>query len=65
MCIRYKIDELRPNDDSIIIFKSINSYYPEIGHWYVLLNGIVELYIPANDDKEEISNVEWWSYIPE
>ena len=65
MCRRYEIDELRPKDGSIIIFKSIHSNYPEIGHWFVLPTGIVELYIPANDDTEEISNVEWWSYIPE
>lgn len=54
----------KPNKDQIIVFKSKKSLYPEIGVFQIFDNNIEEVYIPSNDDVEQLINIEWWCETP-
>jgi len=56
--------DVKPVKDQIIVFKTTNDFYPEIGVFQTFDNGIEEVYIPANDDVEKLINIEWWCEIP-
>jgi len=44
----------KPSNDQIIGFKATRAHYPEIGAFQTFDNGIEEVYIPANDDVEQL-----------
>ena len=54
----------KPTKDQIIVFKATKAFYPEIGVFQTFDNGIEEVYIPANDDVEQLINIEWWCEVP-
>lgn len=55
----------KPEKGEVIVFKCKKSKLPEIGIFETFENGsIEEVYVPANDDVENISNIEWWFSIP-
>lgn len=54
----------KPSNDQIIVFKVKKIFYPEIGVFQTFDNGIEEVYIPANDDVEQLTNIEWWCKLP-
>ena len=55
----------KPKKDQIIGFKTKKAFYPEIGVFQAFDNGIEEVYIPANDDVEQLINIEYWFVIPQ
>lgn len=55
----------KPKNNQIIGFKTIESFFPEIGVFQTFDNGIEEVYIPANDDVEQLINIEYWFEIPQ
>lgn len=55
----------KPKKDQIIGFKSIKGFYPEIGVFQIFDNGIEEVYIPANDDVEQLINIDYWFEVPQ
>jgi hypothetical protein len=54
----------KPAQDQVIVFKAINAFYPEIGVFQMFDNGNEEVYIPSNDDVEQLTNIEWWMEVP-
>lgn len=54
----------KPKQGEIIVFKVKSGFYPEIGVFQIFDNGTEEVYIPANDDVEELINIEWWCEVP-
>lgn len=54
----------KPNNKQVILFKTIESNLPEVGIFETFDDGIEEVYIPANDDVEQIENIAWWIEIP-
>lgn len=54
----------KPQQDDVIVFKAKMSFYPEIGVFQMFDNGTEEVYIPANDDAEQLTNIEWWCEVP-
>lgn len=54
----------KPSKDQIIGFKIKETTYPEIGVFQIFDNGIEEVYIPANDDVEQLENVDYWFEVP-
>lgn len=55
----------KPIKKQVIIFKTKEGFYPEIGVFETFENGVEEVYVPANDDVEQLENIEWWSEVPE
>lgn len=55
----------KPKKDQIIGFKSTEVFYPEIGVFQTFDNGIEEVYIPANDDVEQLINIDYWFEVPQ
>ena len=62
--MKYTLIEKEPNNKQVIVFKSKINKLPEIGI-YDIYETVSEIYIPANDDVEQIENIEWWFPIPE
>jgi hypothetical protein len=54
----------KPKQDEVIVFKAAKAFYPEIGVFQMFDNGTEEVYIPANDDTEQLINIEWWIKAP-
>jgi hypothetical protein len=55
----------KPSKDQIIGFKATKAHYPEIGVFQTFDNGIEEVYIPANDDVEQLINIDYWFEVPQ
>jgi hypothetical protein len=56
----------KPSKGQIIGFKANNvSIYPEIGVFQSFDNGVEEVYVPANDDTEQLANIEYWFELPQ
>ena len=55
----------KPNNDQIIGFKTTKGHYPEIGVFQKFDNGNEEVYIPANDDVEQLVNIDYWFEVPQ
>lgn len=55
----------KPSKDQIIGFKAKKAFYPEIGVFQTFDNGIEEVYIPANDDVEQLLEIEYWFEVPQ
>ena len=55
----------KPSNDQIIGFKATKAHYPEIGVFQKFDNGIEEVYIPANDDVEQLINIDYWFEVPQ
>ena len=55
----------KPSKDQIIGFKTEKGFYPEIGVFQTFDNGIEEVYIPANDDVEQLINIDYWFEVPQ
>jgi hypothetical protein len=49
----------KPSNNQIIGFKATKAHYPEIGVFQSFDNGIEEVYIPANDDVEQLINIDY------
>ena len=62
--MRYKLKDRKPENKETIIFKSKDGKLPEIGIWDEY-ETVSEIYVPANDDVEEVKNIEWWAKIPQ
>lgn len=58
--MRFTLEQKKPNKDQIIVFKSKYVLLPEIGVWSEFDDNPSEIYVPANDDVEQIENIEWW-----
>ena len=63
--MKYTLDKKKPNNKQVIVFKTKTGTIPEVGIWEEFDNDIKEIYVPSNDDVEQIVNVEWWMEIPE
>ena len=61
---KLNINKQKPEKNEVILFKSKVSFYPEVGV-FEIHDGVNEIYIPANDDVEQLENVEWWMKIPQ
>jgi hypothetical protein len=57
--------EQKPKKGQIIVFKVNDGRYPEIAVYEISSEGVESVYIPANDDIELPSRVDWWCEIPE
>ena len=55
----------KPINDQIIGFKAKKAHYPEIGVFKSLYDDVEEVYIPANDDVEQLINIEYWFEVPQ
>lgn len=55
----------KPSNEQVIGFKADKAHYPEIGIFQSFENGIEEVYIPANDDVEQLINIEYWFEVPQ
>lgn len=55
----------KPSNDQIIGFKATKSHYPEIGVFQKFNNGFEEVYIPANDESEDINAIDFWFEVPQ
>lgn len=55
---------MKKHNKQVILFKTIESNLPEVGIFETFDDGIEEVYIPANDDVEQIENIAWWMEIP-
>ena len=55
----------KPKKDQIIGIKAKKAFYPEIGVFQTFDNGIEEVYIPANDDVEQLINIDYWFEVPQ
>ena len=56
--------EKEPKNNQEILIKCKDAAYPEVGVFQEFLDGD-EIFIPANDDVEQIKNVLKWMPIPE
>jgi len=54
----------KPIQDQVIVFKASKAFYPEIGVFQMFDKGKEEVYIPSNDDVEQLINIEWWMEVP-
>lgn len=55
----------KPKKDQIIGFKATKEHYPEIGVFQTFDDGNEEVYIPANDDVEQLLEIEYWFEVPQ
>ena len=57
------IKEIPYNNSLLIVGRKIK-FEKEVGV-FEIHDAIEEIYIPANDDVEQLENVEWWMKIPQ
>jgi ribosomal protein S24E len=58
------IEEKKPKNKEMILIRCVGSSIPEVGIWEDFGDEKSEVYIPAYDDVELITNIEKWSPIP-
>lgn len=54
----------KPKNKQIIGFKCFKSSFPEIGIFETFDYGFEEIYIPANDESEQLNNIDYWFEVP-